>query len=463
MEVKMRVPLLLLLSTWCLTGCGDNQALELPDAPAPTDAPASPDSNDGLSLQARINLAVQRITADTCFARPDTSGCEWADYGIGPAYFNMAVSTGEAILMVDDVGDGALPQLVRYRNRILGLYRVNGETIEARTPSVHLPKRLGDALVSFADPDFIAASLLTMVAQAANTAYSKVPLIFLGHAGVVFSHLVELAPEQPLVFLDLTGLLGLLPSLCAHVDDVTLATARAHFAAIASSLRQLMSHHNVRFVNASFGDTAQTLATDWSRTCGSAVPSQDVLRQLLHLYDPIYDALFNTEGVITAHAAANLGDPLDFPFDQVSPAFGNRVRLGFISSRDSGLDEFGRGTVHKAEQFPGNNSHADVFVNWRCEAFVGCADPHYELAGLFGLGTNALPIMASSYVNPLGLGRLINLRYANHDDEPMSNALIQTLKQELTPALCGQGGAQPCVYQDPIAFRQLEVYRQHYR
>jgi hypothetical protein len=95
--------------------------------------------------------------------------------------------------------------------------------------------------------------------------------------------------------------------------------------------------------------------------------------------------------------------------------------------------------------------------------FVGCADPHYELAGSFGLGTAALVIMATSYVNPLGLGRLINLRYANHPDDPMSNALIQTLKQELTPALCGQDGAQPCVYQDPIAHRQLEVYRQHYR
>jgi hypothetical protein len=119
--------------------------------------------------------------------------------------------------------------------------------------------------------------------------------------------------------------------------------------------------------------------------------------------------------------------------------------------------------VQKAEQFPHDNTYADVFVNWRCEVFVGCADPHYELAGSFGLGTAALVIMATSYVNPLGLGRLINLRYANHPDDPMSNALIQTLKQELTPALCGQDGAQPCVYQDPIAYRQLEVYRRHYR
>jgi hypothetical protein len=45
----------------------------------------------------------------------------------------------------------------------------------------------------------------------------------------------------------------------------------------------------------------------------------------------------------------------------------------------------------------------------------------------------------------------------------MSNALVQTLKRELTPSLCGDSGTHPCVYQDPIVHRQLEPYRLHYR
>lgn len=186
------------------------------------------------------------------------------------------------------------------------------------------------------------------------------------------------------------------------------------------------------------------------------------MRVSLHLYDPVYDALFDTDGVITSHAAANLGDPADFPFDQVTPRYGNRVRVGFISSLRSGLDDLGRGVVQKAEQFP-RDGDADVYLNWDCVTFVGCADPRYELAGPFGLAAGALPVMSTSYINPLGLGRLLNLRYANHGNEPMSNALIRTLEQELTPSLCGDDGAQPCVYQDPIAHRELEVYRQHYR
>lgn len=457
----MRALLLWLLFACLMTSCGDNSAADLSDPP---DALTEPDAGQPLtpSLQERIDEAVRRITADTCFAQADPSSCEWGDYPVGPAYFNMAVSTGESILVVDSLGAGLYPQFVRYRNRILGVYQVNGDAIAAQNVSAHLPKQLGDSLISFAGPEFIPASALTMVSKAASAAYSKLQLLFLGHGGVIFGHLVELAPEQPLVLVELAGLVGLLPSLCAGVNEASLAVARAHFTAVASSLGQVMTQHHVRFVNASFGDTAQTVATEWSRTCGGAVPSTDVLRQLLHLYDPIYTTLFNTPGVITAQAAGNLGDPADFPFDQPVPQYGNRVRVGFISSLASGLDEVGRGTVQKAEQFPPSGD-ADVYVNWDCEAFVGCADPHYEMAGAFGLGSFAVVLMSTSYVNPLGIGRLINLRYANHGNEPLTDELIQALKQELTPALCGEGGDQPCVYQDPILHHQLEVYRRHYK
>lgn len=451
----MRLLPWLMLSTSVMLACGMTDD-DLPDDPV--DAAHQPPA----SLQQRIEAAVARIQADTCFTQTDTSGCVWDDYDIDPAYFNMAVSTHEAILIVDSFGEGVRPQFVRYRNRIKGIYRVEGDAIEPQDISVHLPKALGDSLLSFAGPEFIPSAALLAVSQAAGKAYSKLALVYLGHGGVVYGHLVELAPEQPIVLLELEGLLGLQPALCEGVTPASLATAAAHYSAVAAALRQRMTQHKVRFVNASFGNSVQTMASDWTRTCGSAVPSTEVLRQLLHLYDPVYDALFNSPGVVAAHAAANLGAAADFPFDQVSPAFANRVRVGFISSLASGLDALGRGTVQKAEQFP-RDGDADVYVNWDCEAFIGCADPHYEMAGAFGLGAFSVVVMSTSYVNPLGLGRLINLRYANHAGQPMTNALIQTLKLELTPSLCGADGHQPCVYQDPLLHRQLEVYRRNYR
>jgi hypothetical protein len=417
------------------------------------------------SLEKRIAGAVESIQADTCFSGSDTSACEWAGYDVGPSQFNMARSTGEAVLVIDDFGAGLYPELVRYRNRLLGFYSIDGEQVAAQSLSVRLPKRLGDALVSFAGPEFIPASALAALGGAAGAAYQKLNLLYYGHGGVVFAHLVELVPEQPLVLLEMTHLFDLPPALCDSIDDQTLAAATAHYTSLAASLRQVMTTHNVRFINASFGSTAPTLATEWSRTCSTAVPSNDALDRVLHIYDPIYDLLFNTDGVIAAHAAANLGSPADYPFDQVSATYPNRVRVGFISSLRSGLDELGRGTVQKAEQFPVDGD-ADVYLNWECEPGdvpPACADPHYQLAGEYGLGTGTVPIMSSSYVDPLGLARLVNLRYANHSTEPMSNALVQSLERELTPSLCGDGGAQPCVYQDPIAHRQLEPYRLGYQ
>jgi hypothetical protein len=72
-----------LLSTCLMTSCVDSTAADLAE---------------------RIDDAVRRITADTCFAQADTSACAWADYEVGPAHFNMAVSTGESILVVDSFG-----------------------------------------------------------------------------------------------------------------------------------------------------------------------------------------------------------------------------------------------------------------------------------------------------------------------------------------------------------------------
>jgi hypothetical protein len=444
------------ISLTCLAAlaaaCDGNPTVQTPDAGAP-------------GLEQRIADAVGSIQSDPCFAQSDPSLCEWADYEVGPAEFNMAKSTGEAILVIDDLGAGFFPELVRYRNRLRGFYAIAGDAVEAQVLSVHLPRRLGDVLVSFAGPEFIPASALAPIGTAAGAAYANLDLLYYGHGGVIFAHLVEIVPEQPLVLLDLAHLFDLPPAVCAGVDDQTLAVATARSAAVAASLKQVMNEHNVHFINASFGSTAPTLATEWTRTCGSAAPPSDQLDQLLHAYDPIYDLLFNSPGVVTAHAAANLGSPADYPFDQVSAKYPNRVRVGFISSLDSGLDEAGRGAVRKAEQFPADGD-ADVYLNWGCEEGTlppTCADPHYEMAAAFGFGAGPVSLMSSSYVNPLALARLVDLRYAGHAAAPMDNALIQALERELTPSLCGDTGDQPCVYQDPIRHHQLEVYRLGYK
>lgn len=103
-------------------------------------------------LEKRVAEAVAKIQSDTCFAGDDTSLCAWSDYEIGPTQFEMAKSTTEAVLVIDDFGAGFYPQLVRYRNRLLGFYRVDEARVVSQVLSVHLPQTLGDVLVSFAGP-----------------------------------------------------------------------------------------------------------------------------------------------------------------------------------------------------------------------------------------------------------------------------------------------------------------------
>lgn len=403
------------------------------------------------------------IQGDTCFAQADTTPCSFADFAVDPANFDMARSTGEAILIIDGFGSGFFPELVRYRNRLRGFYSIDGDQLTQQVLSVHLPERLGNALTSFAGPEFVPASALASVASAVNERYGKLNLLSLGHGGAVFGFLAELVPEQPLVLLELTGLLDIPQGLCHGIDDASLAAATAHFTAVAGSLRQVMTNESVRFINASFGSTTAVLPAIWQRDCpGTSVPGTEQLQQILHIYDPFYGLLFRSDGVIAAHAAANLGSPVDFPFDQVNAQYPNQVRAGFISSLNSGLDESGRGTVQKTEQFPDTGS-ADVYLNWDCEGLDICADPHYQVSAAFGLAMANVLSMSSSDIAPLALARLINLRYGGHAAEPMTDDLVRALQRELTPALCGNDGAQPCVYQDPIPHRQLEIYRLHYQ
>jgi hypothetical protein len=441
-----------------LAAAGSARAQNLPPRTAP--------------LADRIAAAVQLIQQDTCFQNTDGSTCTWADYRFTPGDFKMTSKTGadiprgpggaESIMVVDGFDPGS-PVLVRYHNRIAAYYHINpGEDgLTLTQTAAHLPKQLGDVLSYFAGPEFIPASALTPVAQAASI-YDKLGLTFLGHGGVVLGHLLDLVPEQPIVLVDMANLLALPPELCDGLDDDNLASARHHFAGLASSLRLAMVMNNVHYVNASFGSTADTVRSDWQSTCGTSPPDTAGVRTLLGLYAPLYDALFNTPGVIAAHAAASLGSAADFPFDQVNSSYPNQVRVGYFSSKSSGLNWDGTGTLSKNDQFPATGN-ADVFLNWECLLFGDCAPLHYECVANYGLLPVTLPIMSTSYISPLALGRLINLRNGLHAGVAMSNQLIGALRSDLIPSRCGSSQHDKCIYQDPLVFKFLEVYRLGYK
>lgn len=428
----------------------------------PACEPAGGDS----ALDERIEAAKQQISHDTCFRTQDPSLCDWDDFEIGRNTFNMARRSDESILVADEFTSAANPFLLRYRNRILSYYEFDEENDEFAPKSlvVRLPRTLGRVLVSFAGPEFIPASALTEISKAVNETYRSLNLAELpGHGAVVLGHLVDLVPEQPLVVVNRGALLSLPTELCSSLSQGIVDGAKARIASRAASLRAILAQNNVRYVNASFGSTTHSLSDSWSSVCHSTPPGAEQMRSLLSIFEPVYETLFNTPGVIAAQASAEQGDPADYPFDQRIDRFANRLRVGHFSSTASGLDGDGRGALSKTGQFPVNNAGADVYLNWGCVGYPpSCSEPHYQAVGDIGMSQGTVPIMSSSYITPLAVARLVYLRNVYHPQEPWTNDLVAQLQSDLRPPKCG-AGRDPCLYQDPIAHRELEIYRLGYK
>jgi len=465
----MRTVAMAQLSAVLALGCGG--------APAPPDDREQDKLGDREhdDVPTRVAAAVKYLKGDkTCFQGQDTSHCDWEDVVLDWKAFEPQKSN-DAILIIDSFQEHLmLMGLIRFQNRVKGLYRISSNAsnqYDLQVPVEHVPRRLGEVLANLAGPGFVASTQLLDVANAVDAVYGRHLAGFLGHGGAVFGQLVDLVPENPIVLVDLVNG-GYPPDVWCHtLDAAALQKARARSSALADSLRKIITDNNVHYINVSSGATADNLTDKWRQSCGDgAVPSTEELRALFDTIKPFYDVLFNTEGVVAAHAAIAIGDPVDFPFDQASSDYPNQVRTGFFSSHASGLDGEGRGNLVKVNQYPPNASDADVFLNWGCDQGpLGprpgqCATPHFEIAGAFGLGAGTMFAMETSWIAPLAVARLVNLKNSRHANESWSNELVARMKQELTPRACGPDGSSICQYQDPFAraAEQLEVYRLGY-
>ncbi|WP_226993926.1 hypothetical protein [Myxococcus hansupus] len=339
MLLRFVLPVVSVLLLLPVSGCGpDGDDVSIPPATLP-----------GYQLDPVVANLIDSvkadILADTCFLQQDVSHCSWGEFGFNPGRFSMARSTGEAILIVDDF-PSLPPRVMRYHNRIKGYYRVGQNGTVAAVPfSWRAPTTLFHALDAFALPDFVPAESLRPLSQPLRDLFGFYDVGNIGHGSFVLSLLIETNPHQPIVLMDLIRMHGYaLEDLCdASGSPESLARLSSKSHQVADELRRVMALHNVRFVNLSAGETLLTLRQQWASSCGGHVPHDDILRAKLNAYTPVADALFNTPGVFAAQAAINASNPQDFPFDFPSPAFPNRMLVGYFTVLDSGLDESGRG------------------------------------------------------------------------------------------------------------------------
>ncbi len=378
----------------------------------------------------------------------------------------MSPNAGEAILVVDDFP--TLPvRMIRYRRRIKGYYRLGPDgAIAAATGGWRVPASLWRALDRFSGPDHVAAQRLAPLTDAIATAYPGVPFDNAGHGSIVFALIAGTSPAQPIVLLDAIHLQKMAPAdYCdASGSDAVQARLLNTAAQAADSIASLIQATNVRFINYSAGHDLDVIRRSWSADCGGAQPSETVLRQKLAAYEPIYKVLFGTPGIVTAQAANVNDGAYNAPYDQLAPAYRNRLRAGYFTSLASGLDAFGRGDIAPLPAWPAR-ADADVFLNTGVlpeRPYPFNKTPLLQLDG-FGVALEPITLPHSSWVAPLLTARLVNLRYARFPSRNFDDALIADLFDAVTPALCPEQSFGRCAYQDPLLHGQVEAVRLGFR
>ncbi|ACY18731.1 hypothetical protein Hoch_6260 [Haliangium ochraceum DSM 14365] len=437
----------------------DAQPIDAPPIDANTWRAIMRDPNEPMAR--RIEAALAGVDLDTCFlSGGDTSACDWEMFRSDATHVEAGYQQKEAVLIIDVLAPAV--EILRYRNRVLGFYEVRDDGTLGSVPlEWELPETFGDIVTGFANSPAIPSDALAELLPRLQEVYSADVPGFSSHGLAVFNILADLISDNPIVFLDnnLMTFHQAIPEVVCAVEDVEdVAPLRAHAETIAQQLEALFAIHNIHFVNASWGFTIETVRGPWTRVCGTPVPSTEILLEILDAYRPIFEVLFDTEGVFTAHAS--LASPVDehYPFDQDSPEFPNRLRVGVFQHPGAEIPAEGATGV-PATWFPVpvDTADADVWVNVGCDYFVGCRDERPLSLNLqYGMGRANFPLAQSSFNNPLLLATFVFFRN-QLSMEAMDDTLIQDLIDMLIPE-CAFGMSSYCRYIDPLLHRQMDGY-----
>jgi len=417
------------------------------------------------SIENRVAAAFEGMAKDDCFdGGEDTADCPRRRFTLSPSHADSDLIGRESVLIVDVLPPAV--EYLRYRNRILGAYQVTPDHSIAELPIVFdLPETSGEIITGLASSMPIPSEALAVLLPEMNRRYGDHIPVASAHGTAVFSIFADLAPGQPIVLLD-NNLLTfnqsdkqLFCSIPDHPERLVVLRQRAQ--RFAEELRDLMTEHNVRYVNASFGYTIETVRGPWQSVCGTEVPPTHVLRSILETYRPIFEALFSTPGVITAHAALASPNDLDAPFDQPGSEFPNRLRVGSLGHNGANIPATGTGAAPTNwNPVPPDPNDSDIWVNAGCTALGECRVIRpLSLSTRYGMGRSVFPLPQSSFVTPIALAQIIDLRNRRpFRDRQFDDSLIDDLIIALTGAC-----TDTCRHFDPLLHGQAERFRNDFK
>lgn len=424
---------------------------------APADHPAQP------TVAQLVDEAKQILNADPCVETVSDHDCETEEISFQTPSASVNPAADEQNILIADFGM-LLPSLTRYKHRVLGHIRLEkNDEFKEYFPKIIFPKTANRILSLFAKDGVYPAREINLDVEF-SAKYKHSLENFAGeHGNFSFTVLAEYNPKARFVVAQKPDFFGNEKYLC----DKNIAELRNSMARQASSLAKLISQYKIGYVNLSAGSTLDTMRKEWNKHCDPTQLDDNYLQEVLSSEAQIYQVLLNSPGVLSVQAATyGHADDRVSPID-CSHEYTNRIRAGFFSTLESGLNAQGvylGGDLSQRPQLSPSQASvekcADIFVNSGVigkRPFPTNKTP-FNAVDKTGLGSFPVTFMAPSWAAPLVLSRAIFQKNTVHAAEPLSNELIAKIKQELTPALCaGWQAGGICKLQDPMLHRQFEL------
>ena len=497
---KKYVTLLISLSL-LLSACGGGSSNPPPKeppvivAPEPEPVPNNPLQDLKPQVDDLLTKKITQLNALNCETdNNNDAACEKVSVKFSDGEFSQKKSEpNQTILILDTHLE--FSATVRYRSRVkaafkqdvTGYYQQND--VVDYDPTFQLPTFVVDTLKeidNFTDENqqarFIPAAWLTPLFTVFDELYPNSNYQeFDGHGVTPFTYLLEHNPlaelviaPQPQFFKHRTDLFCYPNKIEDGQNTTNLQRLTEHISDVSTDFKKnVLDKQGVEYINYSGGYTLASIGSHWTEYCSSPQPSTEVKKALLDTVRPFYEMLFNSQNVF-GFQATDINMSVDNNALDIDKSYINRMLVGGFSSLDSKLPSTGTINDIAAPALESNRDNSkqwiDVFINFGIipiRPFPYNKTPVMQ-TDILGLDSFPITSMQPSWACPVALSRAINIKNTEFPDSMLDDLVIEQIKEKMAPQTCNYSNWElsdyegKCKMQDPLLWRQHEVYRLNY-
>ncbi|WP_299004069.1 hypothetical protein [uncultured Shewanella sp.] len=499
--MKQRRIIFLTFLSLILSACGGSD-----DSPPPAEEPSKeppeivepvpeiPQQHFKPQVDDWLTDKITQLNALNCEIDNNDEACEQVSLTFSDGEFLQEKSDPNQTILILDYGL-EFSATVRYRSRVKAIFKQADTGYYQQNdwgdynPAFELPAFVVDtlkAIDNFTDEDkqarFIPAAWLTPLYTVFDEIYPYSNYQeFSGHGVKPFTYLLEHNPlaefviaPQPQFFKHKTDLFCYPSQIEDGQTSTNLQRLNEYITDVSADFKEnVLDKQSVEYINYSGGYTLASIESLWASYCSTPQPSMEEKKALLNAVRPFYEVLFNSQSIF-GFQASDVNMTLDNNALDIDKAYINRILVGDFASLDSKLPNTGMINDIAAPALEPNRDNSkqwiDIFVNFGITPIRPFPYNNTPLMETDMLGLDSYPItsMQPSWASPVALSRAIHIKNTEFPERLLDNLVIEQIKEKMTPQTCNYSDwafsdyEGKCKMQDPLFWRQHEVYRLDY-